>query len=202
MTRTICIYCGARTGSSPIAAEAAAHLGRALVERGWNLLYGGGSLGLMGVVARSVLEHGGHVIGVIPQALMEHEIGLLEATELVITRTLYERKATMDERSDAFVVLPGGFGTLDELMEMLTLRQLGYNSKPIIILNLDGYYDPLFRFFQHAIACGYLAEQHITLYQVATTAEEALRLLDHMQHEQRLQRTQSAPGLSGSPYEV
>lgn len=177
MAQTVCVYCGSQSGNGSNAEAAARALGTALAEQGYRLVYGGGSIGLMGALARSVLSNGGTVIGIIPQALLEREVGLIEATELIVTRTMRERKALMDERSDAFVVLPGGFGTVEELMETLTLRQLGYHNKPIIIVNLDGYFNPLLTFFTHAVAHGYVSEHQNRLYHSVSSVDEAMAVL-------------------------
>lgn len=179
MSRTVCVFCGSRSGVNPAVQEAAHHLGAALAQRGFRLVFGGGSIGLMGAVAKSMLQHGGEVIGIIPQALLEREIGLIEASELLVTHTMRERKALMDERSDAFIVLPGGFGTMEEMMETLTLRQLGYHNKPIIVLNVHGYYDTLLRFFSYAVEQDYVgSEQNRTLYDVVTDVDTVLKLLE------------------------
>lgn len=178
MSRTVCVFCGSQLGRTPAWVDAAQQLGHGIVERGWRLVYGGGNIGLMGVVARSALEVGGEVIGVIPQSLLEREVGLHEVSQLIVTDTMYERKALMDSMSDMFLVLPGGYGTLDELMEMLTLRQLGLHTKPILLLNLDGYYDHLLQFFTHAVQCGYLAEKHLALYHVVEDVAHTFSLLD------------------------
>jgi hypothetical protein len=178
MERAICVYCGARVGDDPAHTTAARQLGAALAQRGWSLIYGGGSIGLMGLVASSALESGGRVVGVIPQALREREVMMTSVTELVVTNTLRERKQDMDDRADAFVAMPGGFGTFEELLEVLTLRQLGYHDKPIVLLNVNGYYDPLLRLFRHAVTQGYVAETQLSLYDVATTAEEAMQVLE------------------------
>lgn len=179
MSRTVCVFCGSRSGVNPAVQEAAHQLGAALAQHGFRLVFGGGSIGLMGAVAKSMLQHGGEVIGIIPQALLEREIGLIEASELLVTNTMRERKALMDERSDAFIVLPGGFGTMEEMMETLTLRQLGYHNKPIILLNVHGYYDPLLRFFSYAVEQDYVgSEQNRTLYDVVTDVDTVLKLLE------------------------
>ncbi len=177
MSHTVCVYCGSRIGTDPADEQAAYDLGQALANHQFSLVYGGGSVGLMGILARSMLHHGGRVIGIIPHALKEREIGLEDAHELIVTQTMRERKGLMDKRSDAFMVLPGGFGTLEEMMETLTLRQLGYHNKPVVIVNLHGYYDPLIDFFQHTVTQGYMPSDHVTLFQVATSVEEAVALL-------------------------
>lgn len=177
MALAVCVYCGAHTGTNPAYRVAAQQFGAALAQRGWSLIYGGGNVGLMGAVAHGALDAGGQVIGVIPQALLDIEVGLRDATELIVTETMRERKAIMDARADAFVTLPGGFGTLEELLEVLTLRQLGYHTRPIILINLDGYYTPLLRLFAHTVEAGFVAPGQLDLYQVVSSVEEAIALL-------------------------
>jgi hypothetical protein len=178
MSLAVCVYCGARTGEEPTHLTAARELGTALAARGWRLIYGGGNIGLMGAMARSMMQAGGEVIGVIPQALLDIEVGMRDASELIITNTMRERKALMDEYADAFVALPGGFGTFEELFEVLTLRQLRYHNKPIIIVNLQHYYDPLLRLFEHALEQGYVSEKQMKLFEAVSSIEEALALLE------------------------
>jgi len=139
----VCVFCSASERVDPRYRRVAAQLGAALAEAGWELVYGGGNLGLMGEVARAALAGGARVTGVIPESLAIREIALDEVTELIRTDTMRERKALMDERSDAFVVLPGGIGTLEELVEILTLKQLGFHGRAIVVLDADGYWDPL-----------------------------------------------------------
>lgn len=166
MQRTICLYCGSRPGADPAFAADAAALGTAIAARGWCLVYGGGGVGLMGIAARAALAAGGHVAGIIPRALLEREQGLDAVSELIVTETLRERKALMFERSDTFVALPGGFGTLEEVVETLTLRQLRYHDRPIRFLNTAGFYDPLLAFFDHAVAAGFVNPAHLGLFAV------------------------------------
>lgn len=180
MSLSICVYCGARKGKEPANEAAARALGSGLAARGWRLVYGGGSVGLMGAMARSMKDAGGEVIGIIPQALLEREVGMIDASELLVTETLRERKALMDQYADAFLALPGGFGTLEELLEMLTLRQLRYHNKPIIIVNLGEYYTPLLRLFEHAAEQGYVVPNEMHLFDVAHTVDEALALLEQI----------------------
>lgn len=141
--KSVCVYCASSEAVRPAHRRVAADLGRALAAEGWKLVYGGGGIGLMGEVARGALEAGGHVTGVIPHRLAEREVAFDEVTELLRTDTMRERKQLMDDRSDAFVILPGGIGTLEELVEMLTLKQLGYHDRAIVILDSDGYWDHL-----------------------------------------------------------
>jgi len=177
MIQTVCVYCGSQAGINPAFEIEAARLGTLLAERGFRLVYGGGSIGLMGALARSMLASKGEVIGIIPQALLDREVGLVEASELIVTTNMRDRKALMDEKSDAFLVLPGGFGTMEELMETLTLRQLGYHHKPIIIINLDGYYNPMLQFFVHTVEQRFVYEQQLSLYRVVSNVDDAVSLL-------------------------
>jgi hypothetical protein len=181
MTLSICVYCGSRPGNDPAIEQAAQEFGAALAQRGWQLVYGGGNVGLMGALARSALGYGGNVVGIIPQGLLDREQGLVEASELIVTDTLRQRKALMDEYAHAFVALPGGFGTFEETIETLTLRQLGYHDKPIIIINLGGYYDPLIALFDHAVVQGYVSAGHTHLYDAVSSVAEAVALLEKMQ---------------------
>ena len=147
--RKLCVYCGSSSGENPAYAEAARTLGRLLAENDIGLVYGGGSLGLMGEVARACLSAGGYVIGVIPEFLMRKEILLENTHELVVTANMHQRKQTMFEKSDGFCALPGGIGTLEELVEMATWLQLGQHVKPIILANIEGYWNPLLELFEH-----------------------------------------------------
>lgn len=176
-TWSVCVYCGSGAGRELEDVAAARELGAALAAHGWRLIYGGGLVGLMGAVAEGARAAGGYTIGIIPEGLLAREKGNIEANELLITTTLRECKGLMDARADAFVALPGGFGTLEELVETLTLRQLGYHNKPIIILNLDGYYDPLLAFFDHIVATGYARPEQRESYHIATSVAEVVRLL-------------------------
>ena len=148
----------------------------------WSTVYGGGNVGLMGGVARAMHEHGGHVIGAIPKALRKIEgVAYEVADELIVTETMQERKAILFTRADAFLVLPGGIGTLEELMEVLTLRSLGYHQKPIALVSTDGFYDPLLHLFEHFYAGGFAREKTRALYHVAETPEGAIDYLEeHM----------------------
>ncbi len=178
MKCSICLYCGSHSGTNPAFAADAAALGQAVAARGWRLVYGGGNVGLMGVAARAAVAVGGQVIGVIPRALLEREQGYTEVSELIITETLRERKALMFERSDAFVTLPGGFGTLEETVETLTLRQLRYHNKPIYLLDTAGFFQPLLQFFEHARASGFIHPDHFHLFTVTRSVPELMELLE------------------------
>jgi uncharacterized protein (TIGR00730 family) len=159
--RSICVYCGANEGAAPSYAAAAAELGRAMAESRIRLVYGGGSIGLMGVLARSVLDHGGKVTGIIPRFLQEREIMLKEVSELIVTTDMHERKRVMFERADAFVALPGGIGTLEEVVEMATWAQLNRHMRPILIVNVNGFWDSLVALFQRMDEDGFLHKSFV-----------------------------------------
>jgi len=154
--RTVCVYCGSGPGTNPRFVEAAIALGKALAESGIRLVYGGGSIGLMGAVATSVLDHGGTVTGIIPDFLTSRESALTRVQELIVTPDMHERKRLMFERSDAFVALPGGIGTLEELVEQLTWQQLGRHAKPVLLANIDGFWEPLLALFTHMRATEFI----------------------------------------------
>lgn len=153
----VCVYCGSRAGSDPAFAQAARAVGAEIGRRGWELVYGGGKVGLMGVVADAVLEHGGRAVGVIPRILMEREVGHRGLHELHVVETMHQRKQMMAERASVFIALPGGIGTMEELFEVWTWRQIGYHDQPIGVLNVSGYYDALLSFLQGSVDCGFLA---------------------------------------------
>lgn len=173
----ICVYCAASTNLPEIYFAEARALGTEMARRGWTLIYGGGGVGLMGAVADSVRAAGGTVIGIIPQALLEREAADLRADELIVTTTLRQRKQLMDDHANAFVALPGGFGTLEELLEIMTLRQLAYHDKPIVIVNVRGYFDALLAQFERIFAEGFAHGRYQNLYTVVGSSEEALALL-------------------------
>jgi len=154
--KTICVYCGSGPGSDPRFIEAAIALGKILAENRIRLVYGGGSIGLMGALATSVLDHGGTVTGIIPDFLTSRENALTRVQELVVTPDMHERKRLMFERSDAFVALPGGIGTLEELVEQLTWKQLGRHSKSILLANIDGFWEPLLALLAHMRATQFI----------------------------------------------
>jgi uncharacterized protein (TIGR00730 family) len=154
--KTVCVYCGSGPGTNPRFIEAATAFGKALAENGVGLVYGGGSIGLMGAVAKSTLDHGGTVTGIIPDFLTKRENALGGAQELIVTHDMHERKRLMFERSDAFVALPGGIGTLEELVEQLTWAQLGRHSKPILIADIDGFWEPLLALLTHMRATEFI----------------------------------------------
>ena len=159
--KSICVYCGSNDGRLPEYKAAAERLGRDMAEAGIRLVYGGGSIGLMGVVARAVLAHGGVVTGIIPQFLKDREVMLREVSELIVTADMHERKRIMFERSDAFVALPGGIGTLEEVIEVMTWAQLEQHRKPILIVNIDGFWDPLVGQFQRMTKDGFLHKEFL-----------------------------------------
>ena len=152
----ICVFCGSSDGDAPIFRDVAAHVGRELAGRGIGLVYGGGRVGCMGALADAALAAGGEVIGVIPEALAAREVAHRELSALHVVGSMHERKALMAALSDAFLALPGGFGTLEELFEAITWRQLGYHAKPCAVLNVAGYYDPLLKFCDDAVAAGFV----------------------------------------------
>lgn len=173
--RKVCVFCGSRAGVRPAYAEAARELGLALARRGRGVVYGGGHIGLMGVVADAVLAAGGTIIGVIPQALVDRELAHAGLTELHIVATMHERKARMADLADAFVALPGAFGTADELFEILTWAQLGLHRKPVGLLNVDGFFRPLCDWLDLAVREGFLKPSHRQLLIEADTVD---RLVD------------------------
>jgi len=149
MIKNVCVYCGSGPGTNPKFVDGAKAFGKALAENRIGLVYGGGSVGLMGAVAKSAIEHSGKVIGIIPEFLIARENALKDAQEMIVTADMHERKRLMFERSDAFVALPGGVGTLEELVEQLTWAQLGRHTKPILLANIDGFWEPLFTLLDH-----------------------------------------------------
>lgn len=166
--KRVCVFCGSSPGANPRFADLARGLGHQLVERGIGLVYGGGNVGLMGVVADAVLERGGHVIGVIPHALMAREVGHRGLPDLRIVESMHERKALMADLADAFIALPGGIGTLEEFFEVLTWTQLGMHAKPCGLLNVDGFYDHLLAFLDHGVEQRFLRQEHRDMVLVET----------------------------------
>jgi uncharacterized protein (TIGR00730 family) len=154
--KTVCVYCGSGPGTNPHFVEAAIELGKTFAENGIRLVYGGGSLGLMGAVAKSTLDHGGTVTGIIPDFLRARENALTRVQEMIVTPDMHERKRLMFERSDAFVALPGGIGTLEELVEQLTWQQLGRHSKPVLLANVDGFWEPFIALLTHMRATEFI----------------------------------------------
>jgi hypothetical protein len=171
---TVCVYCGSRTGDDPVFAAAAAELGRRLAADGHTLVYGGGRVGLMGLLADAAVQAGGRVVGIIPRHLQRAEVGHGGVTELVLVDSMHERKAEMAARSDIFVVLPGGLGTMDETFEIVTWRQLGLHDKPIVIFNLEGCWSPFVDLVDHIVGRGFAAPEDRALFAVVDTLEEVL----------------------------
>jgi hypothetical protein len=173
----ICVFCGASRGIDPSYAAAAVALGQLLVRHKIGLVYGGGTVGLMGIIARTVADAGGEVIGIIPGALTGKEIVSEVIGEMMVVNTMHERKAQMARLADAFIALPGGYGTLDELFEAITWAQLGIHHKPIGLLNVHGFFGPLIAWIDQASAAGFIGSQHRQLVQVAVDGEELLQQL-------------------------
>ena len=173
----VCVYCGSRTGHDSAYAEAARRLGQALAERGLGLVYGGASIGMMGLIADTVLAEGGRVIGVIPEALQQKEVAHEGLTELLVTADMHERKRLMAERADAFIAMPGGLGTLEELFEILTWGQLRFHAKPMGLLDIGGYYKDLIRFLDGAVSEGFVHPRHRAMLTVDETPEGLLERL-------------------------
>ena len=177
MIRNVCVYCGSSTGGDPRFGEAADRLGAALADAGVGLVYGGGSDGLMGRVARAVLDGGGHVTGIIPKFLIKREHAMIAAQELVVVENMHERKQLMFERADAFVALPGGIGTLEELVEQLTWAQLQRHDKPILLADIGGFWKPLLSLIAHMHTAGFLRPGFDVHYLVAEKIENVLPML-------------------------
>lgn len=173
----ICVFAGSQPGYRPVYAEQADRLGRLLAELGIGVVYGGGSVGLMGVLADAALDGGAEVIGVIPEVLMIREVTHTGLSELRVVGSMHERKALMAELSDAFIAMPGGFGTLDELFEVVTWAQLGLHRKPVGLLNVEGYYDPLLALIERAIAEGFILPEYAELLTVERDPERLLEQL-------------------------
>ena len=174
----LCVFCGSNTGNSPAYREAAVHVGALLAERSIELVYGGGNVGLMGILADTVLQRGARVIGVIPDFMIAKEVAHYGLTELRIVDSMHERKAVMSDLSEGFLALPGGFGTLEEFCEVVTWSQLGVQSKPCGLLNVEGYYGPLLELFDHAVREGFLRLEN---RQLVLDDSDPLRLLEKME---------------------
>jgi hypothetical protein len=177
MAFSICVFCGSRHGADPRFRAAATRFGELAGVAGLRLIYGGGHVGLMGAVADAAMAAGADVVGFIPTGLLAREVGHRAITELIVTSTMYERKQEMIDRADAFVILPGGLGTLDELLEVVTLRQLGYHDKPIILVNLGGYWDPFIALVDQIVGQKFALPGARTLYRVVDTVEQVLPAL-------------------------
>lgn len=176
--KRICVFCGSSSGSDPVYAGHARNLGKLMALRGIELVYGGGNVGLMGVLADSALEHGGKVIGIIPKSIADLEIAHLGLTELEIVDNMQERKHRMGELSDGFIALPGGFGTLDELSEALTYNQLRIYDKPVGLLNVNNYFDGLLNFFNHCVNEKFVRPEHRDNIMVADEAKDLLAAME------------------------
>ena len=174
----IAVYCASSNDIDDVYRDAATGLGRTMAKAGIGLVFGGGSVGLMGTIADAVLEHGGEVYGVIPQKLQELELGHTGCTELIVVDTMHERKQKMMDLSDGFIAMPGGYGTLEELFEAVTWAQLNYHRKPVGLLNVTGFFDSLIRFVQHAVDEGFVREELRHLITVGNTPQDLLSQLE------------------------
>lgn len=194
----ICVFCGSSVGADPKYLAEARLLGQEMASAGWGLVYGGTSVGLMGATADAVLSGGAEVVGVLPQALQDREIAHGGLTKLHLVGSMHERKALMASLSDAFIALPGGYGTLDEFFEIVTWAQLRIHSKPCVLINTDGYYDFLLRFIDHAAKEEFVRPDNLKLVQVARDSAEALRLIKQQRNKASLGHdfaTQNTGGL-------
>lgn len=176
-TTSICVYCGSRNGSDPEFARQAETLGQLIANEGWQLVYGAGDIGLMGIVARSAQKAGGETFGVIPQHLLGHEIGKTDLTHFIVTETMHERKKVMLLNSDAIVLMPGGAGSLEEFFEALTWRQLGLHDKPIVILDVNGFWAPLSGLLSHVVDHGFADPSLLGFADAADSAEAVIACL-------------------------
>jgi uncharacterized protein (TIGR00730 family) len=174
MMRRVCVFCGSKTGNRPIYTDTARRLATSIARRGLGLIYGAGHIGLMGVLADAALEAGGEVVGVIPQALVDKELAHTGLTEMHIVRSMHERKARMADLSDAFIALPGAYGTADEMFEILTWAQLGLHAKPVGLLNVEGFFNSLLTWLDQAVREGFLRASHRNMLIVGEEAEELL----------------------------
>ena len=179
--KSVCVYCGSSSGARPLYVEAARAFGRALVEHDLALIYGGGKVGLMGTIADTVMEAGGRAIGVIPELLVSKEIGHKGLTELHVVPDMHHRKKMMADLSDAFVAMPGGVGTLEELFEAYTWAQLGYHQKPVAVLNIDGFYDPLIAMLKHTVQEGFMRQTYLDALEFDSDATELIGKLQRYQ---------------------
>jgi hypothetical protein len=176
--RSVCVFCGSKPGGDPTYADVARAAGTLIAERGWRLVYGGGGLGLMGETARACRAAGGRIIGIIPTFLMSRELGNQDVDELIVVDGMHERKSLMFARSDGFLVLPGGFGTLDETFEILTWRQIGLHDKPIVLLDHAGYWSPLVQLIDAMVIAGFVDRRHRALITVVPDLDAAAAALD------------------------
>ncbi len=176
--QSLCVFCGSRLGTSPAYKKAAKQLGKMLAERNIRLVYGGGGIGIMRIVAESVIKHGGQVTGIIPRFLMEYEVGKVEGVETVVVESMHERKNMMFERSDGFVVLPGGVGTLDETIEIMTWKQLQIHQKPIIVVNVEDFWNPIVGLFQQIIDKEFAHSKVMELFTMVENIEDIFTAID------------------------
>lgn len=173
---TICVYCGSSTGNNPSILKSAAELGILLAKNDHQLVYGGSSLGVMGAIANSVIDNGGRVTGVIPRNLFKKEVAHTGITELITVDDMHQRKSKMADLADAFVALPGGFGTLEELFEIITWNQIGIINKPVVLYNIEGYFDPLIQMINHAVSTGFIRPDNRSILNVSETPQQTLEL--------------------------
>ena len=179
----VCVFCASAAGASPLYLEAAAELGRRIAERGYGLLYGGATVGAMGVLADAALAAGGEVVGVIPDVIREREIDHKGLTELHVVRTMHERKTLLAERADAFVALPGGYGTMDEFIEIVTWAQLKIHARPCVLVNVARFWDGLLSFLDNCVDQGMILPENRDLVQLARDPEQALEVVERTWHE-------------------
>jgi uncharacterized protein (TIGR00730 family) len=177
MIQSVCVFCGSAPGARPSYSQAAEEMGRALAQRGLTLVYGGGRLGLMGIVADAVLKAGGRVVGVIPRMLIERECAHPNLTQQHVVTTMHERKTLMADMSDAFVGLPGGMGTFDELVEIITWAQLGLHAKPVVLANVDDYFNPLYAMLDHAVRERFITAESRARWRNAETVDRVMQIL-------------------------
>ena len=187
---SVCVYCGSRNGAQEAYVQSARSCGQLIAQRGWQLVYGGGSTGLMGTVANGALEHGGRVVGVIPERLIQRELGHGGVTELLVVPSMHERKHLMAQRSDAFVAIPGGIGTMEEIFEIWTWRQLGYHRKALGLLNVAGYYDDLLRFIDRSRDSGFLWPD---VQELLLVDQDVTAMLDRLEAEHLRLQKQTPP---------
>ncbi|XP_022959775.1 probable cytokinin riboside 5'-monophosphate phosphoribohydrolase LOGL10 isoform X4 [Cucurbita moschata] len=184
--KRVCVFCGSKAGYKSTYAEATIELGKILVQRKIDLVYGGGSVGLMGLISQTVFSGGCHVLGVIPKALQIHEISGETAGEVKTVADMHQRKSEMAKHADAFVALPGGYGTMEELLEMITWAQLGIHDKPVGLLNVDGYYDSLLALFDKGVEEGFIDNAARKIVVIANTAEELIQTMEVGRGEERI----------------
>ncbi|KAJ4971420.1 hypothetical protein NE237_004519 [Protea cynaroides] len=187
--KTVCVFCGSETGNRKIFSDAALDLGRELVERKMDLVYGGGSIGLMGLISQTVFNGGCHVLGIIPTVLVPREISGYAVGQVLVVSDMHERKAEMARRADAFIAIPGGYGTMEELLEMITWSQLGIHNKPVGLLNVDGYYDCLLRLFDKGVEEGFIKP---SARDIVISAKNPQELIEKMQEYTPMQEQVAA----------